>query len=105
MKFSICAEMIFLTVPFAERLDRIREAGFETFEFWAWKDKDLPAIEARIQAGMRVGTFRVRVFRWDFMGSPFSPPPRRAAPEALPPGLDVGSTGSAWTARTSPPRR
>ncbi len=57
MNFSVCVEMIYSGLPFPERIDRLRRAGFTTFEFWAWKDKDLGAIESRLEKGMQVATF------------------------------------------------
>jgi hydroxypyruvate isomerase len=57
MKVSICAEMIYPDLSFPERVDRLRRAGFHTFEFWGWKDKDLQAIESRVKQGMSVATF------------------------------------------------
>jgi hydroxypyruvate isomerase len=57
MKVSICAEMIYRQLPFIERIDNLGRAGLSTFEFWAWKDKDLGALESRVGQGMRVATF------------------------------------------------
>ena len=57
MRYSICAEMIHTEVPFHERLELIRQAGFEAFEFWAWKDKQLPRLEQAVEGGMQVATF------------------------------------------------
>jgi hydroxypyruvate isomerase len=57
MNFSICVEMIYSGLPFPERIDRLRLAGFTAFEFWAWKDKDLAAIESRVEKGMQLATF------------------------------------------------
>jgi hydroxypyruvate isomerase len=57
MKISICAEMIYPQLSFIERIDKLGRAGFSTFEFWAWKDKDLGALENRVERGMRVATF------------------------------------------------
>ncbi len=57
MKFSICAEMLFTGLPFHERVDRIREAGFSAVEFWAWKDKDLDQLQHRVDGGMKIATF------------------------------------------------
>jgi hydroxypyruvate isomerase len=57
MKVSICAEMIYPRVPFIERIDKLNRQGFSTFEFWAWKDKDLGGLENRVDQGMRVATF------------------------------------------------
>lgn len=57
MNFSICLEMIFPGLPFGERMDRVKQAGFSAVEFWAWRDKDLGAFARRVAAGMEVTTF------------------------------------------------
>lgn len=44
MKKSICIEKIFLEVPFYERFQRVKEAGFEYVEFWTWEDKDVDRV-------------------------------------------------------------
>jgi len=49
--------MIYPDLPFTERIDKLNQHGFSTFEFWAWKDKDLEALESRVERGMRVATF------------------------------------------------
>lgn len=47
MSFTLaaCAEMLFRTLPFAERVRRIHERGFAV-EIWDWSSKDLPALAA-----------------------------------------------------------
>jgi hydroxypyruvate isomerase len=45
---SICLEMIYEDGPFPYRIDRVAELGFDTVEFWTRDDKDLEAIEARL---------------------------------------------------------
>ncbi|MBT2516317.1 TIM barrel protein [Streptomyces sp. ISL-90] len=47
MKFRLAAsaEMLYLDLPFVERVARIHERGFEV-EIWDWTTKDLPAIAA-----------------------------------------------------------
>ncbi len=45
---SICLELIYEDLPFLDRVDRVAAYGFETIEFWTWPDKDLEAIEARV---------------------------------------------------------
>jgi hydroxypyruvate isomerase len=40
MKLAVCAEMVFLDRPFAERVRRIAELGFEV-EIWNWATKDI----------------------------------------------------------------
>ncbi len=42
---AACAEMLFLDLPFEERVRRIDEAGFEV-EIWRWWEKDLGALVA-----------------------------------------------------------
>ena len=41
--------MIYEDEPFVDRLGYVAEHGFDTVEFWTWPDKDLEAIEARLQ--------------------------------------------------------
>lgn len=43
MKLAACAEMLFLDLPFAERIRRIAELGFEV-EIWNWATKDIDAL-------------------------------------------------------------
>ena len=42
---AACAEMLFLDLPFEERVRRIDEAGFEV-EIWRWWEKDLESLVA-----------------------------------------------------------
>ncbi|CAE1146246.1 MAG: TIM barrel protein [Serratia rubidaea] len=46
---SVCAEMVFLDLPFIERVRRIHQLGFGV-EIWDWTQKD---IEALVQTGAR----------------------------------------------------
>ncbi|MEW5291776.1 MULTISPECIES: TIM barrel protein [Erwinia] len=46
---SVCAEMVFLDLPFIERVRRIHALGFGV-EIWGWAQKD---IDALIQTGAR----------------------------------------------------
>jgi hydroxypyruvate isomerase len=43
MRLAACAEMLFLELPFAERVSRIAGLGFEV-EMWTWHTKDLEAL-------------------------------------------------------------
>jgi hydroxypyruvate isomerase len=45
MKLSVCVEMIFTDLPFTERIAAVAEAGYGAFEFWGWRNKDLPAVK------------------------------------------------------------
>ncbi|CAI1561504.1 Hydroxypyruvate isomerase [Serratia quinivorans] len=44
-QLSVCAEMVFLDLPFAERVARIDALGFGV-EIWNWANKDLDALVA-----------------------------------------------------------
>ncbi|WP_433730069.1 TIM barrel protein [Actinoplanes sp. CA-051413] len=44
-RLAVCAEMVFLDLPFADRVRRIAERGFEV-EMWNWAGKDLDALAA-----------------------------------------------------------
>ncbi|MFQ5794254.1 MAG: hydroxypyruvate isomerase family protein [Candidatus Bipolaricaulia bacterium] len=48
MKFSICLEMIFPELEFPERIDRVAEQGFDHIEFWGWTEKEIEAIQERL---------------------------------------------------------
>ena len=40
---AVCAEMVFLNLPFEERVRRISDLGFAV-EIWSWQDKDIKAL-------------------------------------------------------------
>ncbi|MEV6492614.1 TIM barrel protein [Actinoplanes sp. NPDC051633] len=42
-RLAVCAEMVFLDLPFAERVERIARLGFEV-EMWGWATKDIDAL-------------------------------------------------------------
>jgi hydroxypyruvate isomerase len=42
-RLAVCAEMVFLDLPFVERVRRIDELGFEV-EIWDWTAKDIGAL-------------------------------------------------------------
>lgn len=44
-QLSVCAEMVFLDLPFVERVKRIHELGFGV-EIWGWANKDIDALVA-----------------------------------------------------------
>ncbi|MGE6469476.1 TIM barrel protein [Serratia proteamaculans] len=44
-QLSVCAEMVFLDLPFVERVTRIHALGFGV-EIWNWANKDLDALVA-----------------------------------------------------------
>lgn len=45
MKFSVCIDSIFDGNPYSESLETIKSMGYDTFEFWAWREKDLKEIK------------------------------------------------------------
>lgn len=44
-RLSVCAEMVFLDLPFVERVERIHTLGFGV-EIWNWANKDINALIA-----------------------------------------------------------
>ena len=44
-RLSVCIEMIFGEVEFLDRIPKVKEAGFDAFEFWGTGNKDLPAVK------------------------------------------------------------
>jgi hydroxypyruvate isomerase len=42
-RLAVCAEMVFLDLPFVERVRRISDLGFEV-EMWDWTAKDIDAL-------------------------------------------------------------
>ncbi len=51
MKYSICIETFFTSLPFFERVERAREAGFRAIEFYEWRSRRhlLDRIEKRVK--------------------------------------------------------
>ena len=45
-RLSVCIEMYWRDLPYEERIARVARLGFPAFEFWGWKNKDIPKIEA-----------------------------------------------------------
>jgi len=59
-KFSICVEMLFRSLPFLERLEKVKDVGVSAFEFWDWTNKDIDAIQKKKdELGLAVSTFGV----------------------------------------------
>jgi hydroxypyruvate isomerase len=46
VNLSVCIEMYWPDLPFDERIRRTAQLGFEAYEFWGWKSKDLASIRA-----------------------------------------------------------
>jgi len=54
MEFSLCIDSIYPKDGLKEKLERIKQAGFNFIEFWDWRDKDLEII---INSGLKVTNF------------------------------------------------
>ena len=62
MKSSVCIEMVYLEVPFLQRIDKAARSGFDAIEFWNWDNKDLPAIKAAVdRVGLRIAAFQANL--------------------------------------------
>ncbi len=64
MKYSVCADILEFSSldcykkSFSERLYKIKADGFDTFEFWSWKNKNIDEIsETATSLGMNVKAF------------------------------------------------
>ena len=51
VRLSVCIEMYWPELPYAQRVAQVAAAGIGAFEFWNYSDKDLPALQAAAQAG------------------------------------------------------
>ncbi|MDR1288762.1 MAG: TIM barrel protein [Treponema sp.] len=47
MIFSVCIDAVFRGMDQGESLEKVAEAGFGEYEFWAWWDRDIDALAAR----------------------------------------------------------
>jgi len=60
MKFSICLDAVFNNKDFFESARLVKEAGFNTIEFWSWWDKDIDAIlNLKKELDLKIQTFCV----------------------------------------------
>ena len=73
MKFSICIDAVLPSMPPADAIYVVREAGFRAFEFWGWQGKDLSAMQAaKDESAMELVAFCTSAFE-------LTEPSRRAA--------------------------
>jgi hydroxypyruvate isomerase len=54
MQYSLCIDSIYPQESLKEKLEKIKQAGFNFIEFWDWRDKDLEII---INSGLKVSNF------------------------------------------------
>lgn len=45
-KLSVCIEMYWRDLSYEERIRRVAALGYPAYEFWGWKNKDIPAVKA-----------------------------------------------------------
>ena len=83
MRFSVCIEAIFTDRPFIDRLDAVRNAGIDGFEFWGWRDKDLLALRSRQQASGLVAAGMVLDTGQALVSEPDADIIRRAVRESI----------------------
>ena len=57
MKLSVCIDAIYMGKPLAEAIRCVKEAGFDTIEFWSWEEKDLTILASCVEGGMEVAAF------------------------------------------------
>ena len=62
MKYSICIDTLFTELPFLDRIDEVKEAGFSAFEFWEWGKRNIKEIEQKSKRNnLKVATFNGNV--------------------------------------------
>jgi len=54
MHFSLCIDSIYPKENVKEKLEKIKQAGFNFIEFWDWRDKDFNLI---MNSGLKVSNF------------------------------------------------
>lgn len=54
MQYSLCIDSIYPEDNLKEKLEKIKQAGFNFIEFWDWRDKDFKLI---INSGLKVSNF------------------------------------------------
>jgi hypothetical protein len=53
---SVCIDMMFSHLDFADRITAVKECGIDTVEFWKWSNKDIDAI---VESGVNVSIFNM----------------------------------------------
>lgn len=58
MKYCACIDTLFTELPFYDRFQAAKDAGFESIEFWSWDDKDAQRMKAAADAaGIKISGF------------------------------------------------
>jgi hydroxypyruvate isomerase len=50
MDFSVCIDAVFREMDRTVALEKVKEAGYSTFEFWSWWEGDMAALAAKAKA-------------------------------------------------------
>lgn len=57
---SVCIDMMFSRYDFYDRIQAVKDCGFETIEFWKWSNKDIDQIVSLLQEKqMKVSIFNI----------------------------------------------
>ncbi|MBR5548036.1 MAG: TIM barrel protein [Clostridia bacterium] len=48
MFYSVCVSALFSKTPLQEAIGLVKQAGYDTCEFWSWWDKDLATVKAAL---------------------------------------------------------
>lgn len=57
---SVCIDMMFSRYDFYDRIQAVKDCGFETIEFWKWSNKDIDRIAGLLQEKqMKVSIFNI----------------------------------------------
>lgn len=57
-QLSACIEAVFTKGPFEQRLDQVKAAGLNVFEFWGWRNHDLEALaKKKAETGLELAAF------------------------------------------------
>lgn len=57
MKLSVCIDAVYMGKPIEEAVQKVKEAGLDTIEFWTWEDKDIERLEKLHKEGMEIAAF------------------------------------------------
>lgn len=49
IKYSVCIDMIFVEIPFYERIQAVSDSGFKAVEIWKWSTRDIEIIKHVIE--------------------------------------------------------
>ena len=55
MKFSVCLDMNYVSLPFEERIEIAKKLKIDAFEFWKWTNKDISLLK---NSGLDIRNFK-----------------------------------------------